>query len=274
MDNVFGAQDAVSTSMGASNMTESQKKEKKVLYKKTFAESMAADPTLQNKIGTLSGSIEILNTLGYGKGGNIIVDKSSPEFGKDELDKDGNPVLDKNNKPKKKRPLKETSQIVGYVLKNIGNVAIPYTTEVWKQNKEGVYVGEVVEKQAAPNEVFFLNRKYMTLFASMPEISFEFANGKMTESSRNVEAGNLDETLTAYYFSFSKESKKEVNDDEVKLSVGADRVVKDEYIETFGYLCNAPVAKERAHKEGGTSWSTQAMAANYVRKLIEQNGKV
>lgn len=267
MDNVFGAQDTMNSTVNTGtevggSVSKAEKKAKFEAIRSAYIEELSQNPELKQREGIFSDSIEVINTLGYGKGGNIIVDKVNSK--KDEngrITKDGRVII-------------PTPKIVGYVLKNVGTETIPYTTEVYTQNENGVYVGEVVERQFAPGETIQLNRKWMTVFCAQVEISFKLANGKMVESSKKSKTNSVDDKVAAFYFTFDKEIGSDVNNDEIKLSIGIDRNIAPEYIETFGYLANEPQAKERASRKKGEGAGVSAMAASYIRKLIRESGQM
>jgi hypothetical protein len=253
LDNVFGqgAEMASATEVQAS----SEKKEKIRKMKESLKETLSTDAEFTKKLHSLSQSIEVVNTLGYGKNGNIVVDKKASS--------DGNRVL------------KPTSQICGYRLKNIGKTAIEYTTEEYTQDETGKFVGTQVTKQWKPGTTIDLTRTYTTMLCSIPEISFVLANGKIVASSRKAskKGTSIKDELASYYFSFEKngEDGPQVNDDEVKLSVDdANGKVKKEFEATFGYLNNPKEGK--AARQKGQKFSTQDMAANYIQKLLKEQG--
>lgn len=229
------------------------KKEKVQAMKAALKETVQTSPDFASKLRRLSNSIKVVNTLGYGKGGNIVVDKAASSANA--------------------RALKPTSAICGYIVENCGSEPIEYTTEVFAADETGKYVGSVVKKTLAPGEKVALTRQYMTMLCAIPEISFTLANGKIVSSSKK-NAKNLKEELSAYYFSFNKDENGnalQVNDDEVKLSVDdADGKVKPEYIETFGYLNNPK--EGRAARAKGTKFTTQDLAANYIHKMLQEQG--
>lgn len=252
MDSVFqNAEVTTNVDATAANDT-AEKKQKVQAMKASLKETIQTEPDFAQKLRRLSNSIMVVNTLGYGKSGNIIVDKSKSSGDN--------------------RVLKPTSSICGYKIKNIGEEAIEYTTKEWTQDETGKYVGNVVKKTLAPGATADLTRQYMTMFCSQPEISFTLANGKIISSSKK-NAKSLDEELAAYYFSFNKGEDGttiQVNDDEVKLSVDDENgVVKPEYVATFGYL-NNPTKKESTNK--GAKFTTQDLAANFIYKMLEQSG--
>lgn len=222
------------------------------VMKEALKATLETDATYKEKLKSLSDTIEVTNTLGYGTSGNIV--KVAGKGGT--------------------RELVPTSAIVGYRLINKGPEPIKYTTEIYTKNEEGIYVGEVVERTANPGETFDLTRQYMTIFAAPPSISFTLGNGKIISGSRK-KVNSLKEELESYYFTFNREEDgtlKQVNDDEVKLAVDHDvdgeRVVKPEFAETFGFLDNPkPSRKKRAAKK---KYTTQDLAANYIHTLLKK----
>lgn len=249
MDSVFGATEATAP-VEATAVDNAEKKQKVQAMKAALRETVQTSPDFAEKLRRLSNSLMVVNTLGAGKNGNIVVDKNSKAEG---------------------RQLKPTSQIVGYKVKNIGTEAIEYTTEVFAADENGKYVGTVVTKTIKPGETINLTRQYMTMFCAQPEISFTLENGKIVSSSKK-NAKTLKEELSAYYFSFNKAedgTQIQVNDDEVKLSVDDENgVVKPEYVETFGYLNNPKEGK--AARVKGQKFTTQDLAANYIHKMLSE----
>lgn len=250
MDAIFGQE--ATAPVAADAVDTAARKEKVAAMKASLKETVQTSPDFASKLRRLSNSIKVVNTLGYGKGGNIVVDKKASGDA---------------------RVLKPTSAICGYKLENIGTEVIEYTTEVFSQDETGKFVGQVVKKQWAHGETINLTRQYTTMLCSMPEISFTLANGKIVSSSKK-NAKSLKEELAAYYFAFNKSedgTTPQVNDDEVKLSVDdADGKVKPEYVETFGYLNNPK--EGRAARTKGAKYTTQDLAANYIHKLLEEQG--
>lgn len=250
MDAIFGQE--ATAPVAADAVDTAARKEKVAAMKASLKETVQTSPDFATKLRRLSNSIKVVNTLGYGKGGNIVVDKKASGDA---------------------RVLKPTSAICGYKLENIGTEVIEYTTEVFTQDETGKFVGQVVKKQWAPGETINLTRQYTTMLCSMPEISFTLANGKIVSSSKK-NAKSLKEELAAYYFAFNKDEDgktPQVNDDEVKLSVDdADGKVKPEYVEAFGFLNNPK--EGRAARTKGAKYTTQDLAANYIHKLLEEQG--
>lgn len=230
-----------------------ERKQKLAEMKASLKETIQTSPDYAQKVRRLSNSIKVVNTLGFGKGGNIVVDHKAST--------------------KDNRVLKQVSTVCGYILENIGEEPIEYKTEVFHLEGDK-YVGEVVSKTWKPGEQIKLTRQYTTVLCAAPEISFTLANGKIVQSSKK-NAKSIKEELSSYYFSFNKNedgTTVQVNDDEVKLAVDdADGKVKPEYVETFGYLNNPKEGKTRT---AGTKYTTQDMAANFVYKMMQEGGLV
>lgn len=251
MNEVFGNAGATAPVEGVSAPQTSEKKEKINAMKDALKATINNDPEFQTKLRRLSGSVKVVNTLGYGQGGNIIVDKALST--------------------KEKRVLKQTPQICGYKLENIGEETIEYQTMEYAPNAEGKWVGNTVKKSFAPGQQIDLDRKHMTIFCARPEISFTLANGKIVVSGKRS-AKTLDEELMAYYFHFDKNedgTTTAVNDDEVKLSIDDNGKVKPEYEATFGYFNNPK--EGRAPKSKGNKFTTQDLAANFINSMLQES---
>lgn len=234
------------------------KKEKAAAMMDCLRQTMTADPTFADRLRTLSDSIEVVNTLGFGDKGNLVVDKSAS-------------TMDD-------RKLASTSAIIGYSVRNIGTEPIKYMTEEYAKGEDGKWVGKTTEKILEPGGTAYLSRQYMTMLCAQPEISFQLSNGKIIKGSGGKgTAKDIKAELESYYFAFNRDAsgyKKQVNDDEVKLNVGVREgdtwVVKPEFELTFGYLNNPKEVRTRSKgTKGGLSFNTQDVAANYVFQMIK-----
>lgn len=261
MQNFFGMPDNAEAPAEAVRTVANPKKEKNTEMISKFKQAISSDQTLVGKLKSKSNNIAVVNVLSSTKIQNLIDDKANPK-----IDENGN----------KKRNLVPVPGICGYAVKNIGNEPIEYKTEEYTAGEDGVYVGTPVTRTCAPGEVMLLQRKYFTLLTCLPEYSFTLANGTVVgANSVSNKAVTLDEKLEIPHFKFSvKEDGTtiSVHDDSVKVPVeGPDGKVTDQYKLYFGYLDNPTVAKTR--KTGGsTKYSTQEIAANYFRMLVEEAG--
>lgn len=243
-----------------------KKKAKLAEMAEVFKATINNDPTFTSKLRTLSNSVKVVNTLGFGESGGLLADENKKNANDD--------------KQTRSDLLVPTSQIVGYRIQNIGDTPINYNTEEYAPNELGVFVGTRVQKTLEPGGIADLTRKFMTVFCSQPEISFKLENGKIVRGSSTVKPGDVDAELGAYYFSFDDKSLK-VNSDEIKINVGkrvkagdtTKWVVKKEYEATFGFLNNEKSAakKPRAKK---SSYTAQDLTANYIQKLLQETGKM
>lgn len=248
MDNIFNSLPEEVASVEPKVETKVDDANVKSLMKSAMAQTLKNVPNYNEIKGTKSECFEVTATLGFGDKGNIVVDKTSKE-----------------------RKVVPTSKIEGYKVKNVSDEPIPYETEVYAENEDGIFVGTVVEKVAAPGEEIQLSRKYMTKKFSPIEYNFTLANGQIVKGPKRLDAP-LDEYLEAHYFKYNKNLNLSVNDDEVKKNIGEkhgdDWKVKPEYVETFGYLNNPKeVNRGKARKEKIT---TAELQANLVRMLLEQ----
>lgn len=250
MDNLNGAFEVAE----AVDTKKAEKKEFLNSVKAEMREVIATDPSYVDRLQSLSGALEVVHTLGYGTGGNIMIDKKAS---------------DADN-----RVIKQTAQIKGYEVRNIGTEPITYTTEVWAQGEDGVYVAQTVEKVMNPGDVVALTRKWLAVLCSRPEFSFTLANGKIIGHVKKDKS--IEQMLDSFYFQFSSDSNASVNDDAIKMSIDEEvadgtRVIKAEYVETFGFLANPAKAKaKKAKAAGGKQLSVQDMVAFYVNKELNK----
>lgn len=262
MDNIFTNLDGGVTEVAREEDVKKAEKKAKMReqieeMKNAFKEISMNDPDFDKKWHSLSNSIEVVNTLGFGEGGNLLYDKEQSEAQGD-------------------RVLVQTSKIVGYRIRNIGDTPITYLTEVWHKNENGEWESTKTEKVLAPGETADLTRKYMTILCSRPEIFFELANGKIVRGPGAATAKTLDEKLEAHYFKFTKGEDgevKQVNDDAVKLNVGMkigdEWVVKPEYEETFGFLNIKKVEREKVRRKTKKITSQDLAAAKMFKEIQE-----
>lgn len=229
------------------------RKEKIEAMREAIKTTIAEDPTFTEKVRSLTDDLEVVNTLGFGDSGNIVVDRTKEE-----------------------RTLKPTSAIVGYKLRNNGDEPIKYVTEVYAPDESGKWVGTKQEKFIEPGGMADLTRQYMTMLCAIPEISFQLSNGKIIRGAGAKGETSVKDELEAYYFAFNKQedgTKLQVNDDEVKLNIAekvdGGWVVKAEYQEAFGFLNNPKEAKGGRRKSSKSKYNAQDMAANYINRLIQ-----
>lgn len=249
------------TGASAANVDAGKKarKEKFEVMRAALKETISEDPTFQAKLRSLSKDIMVVECLGFGDKGNIVVDKKAAN-----------------------RTIVNTARIVGYRVKNTGKTPMKYLTEKWTLGADGKYVSQKIEKTLTPGGTADLNRQHMTMFCTQPEISFTLQNGRMTRGSAQSK-GILDAKaeFEAYYFAFTKDEKgnaMEVNSDEVKMNIGVKDAagkwtVKPEFVETFGYLNNPKESNaKRAKTPDGIT--VQDIAANWMRKLAEESASI
>lgn len=256
MEKIFTAPEAgVEVGTPADTHANEAKKEKIAMMKEALRDTVAKDPEFLNKVRKMSSSLEVVNSLGFGDSGNIVVDKTKST--------------------KDARSLAVTSAIVGYRVANIGEEPIKYVTEVWAQDETGKYVPTKTEKVLVPGGTADLTRQYMTMFCAQPEVSFQLNNGKIIKGSGAKGDKGIKAELESYYFAFNKDengNKKQINDDEVKLNVGekvdGKWVVKAEFVETFGYLNNPKEGGKAGRKPASEKWNAQDLAANYVFRML------
>lgn len=254
LNDVFSTAAETAPATPETSANNAAKKAKIEAMKKSLKETINSDPTFTQRLHSLSGSLEVVKSLGFGENGNIVVDHTKTDA--------------------ENRALTTTSAIIGYRVRNIGSEPIKYVTEEYSQGEDGKYVGAKVEKFLNPGETADLNRQYMTMLCAIPEISFTLANGKVIRGSGRLDGKDMKAELEAYYFTFNKDLGLQVNSDAVKLQIG-EKVgdkwqVKPEFVAAFGYLNNAPEKARAGRKsEGGAKYTASDLAANYVMQMLK-----
>jgi len=170
----------------------------------------------------------------------------------------GTAAVTKNNMCKYRR-CQTVPKIIGYIIRNCGDEVVDIETEKWHYDaNEEKYVSNGVEVvQLKPGETMQISKTYLILNASKEEFNCKFKNGVIACSDKKA-AGTVEERLQHYFFKFSKESKLDVHSEDVKCQI-ADKithedgslewVIKDKYLETFGYIMNNRIIEKTKKKE-------------------------
>lgn len=242
------------------------------------------DPSIQEKVATLSNSVMILKTLGTNRESSddkssIVLDKEATaaktqqvieaelanvmqELGCDkeaaieEIKKRIKQVNKSTDKEFKKkysaRVVKKTTGICGYLMKNVGDVAITYPTQKCTKGADGVWTVERMSATANPGEEFQISRPDAIRLGTLPEFLFTFANGKLVR--KNIENTAL--YLKSSYINIKAADGKKVTVHDADIKKVIDKVDKDgkvtvlkEFASVFGYLENEEVKAPKAPKE-------------------------
>lgn len=203
---------------------------------------------VEEKDGKLYGSVK----LAKGNGKNTY----EPPF------KKGAETTTASGKNNVYRKVTSQPDNVGYIIQNVSDKPIDYTTCLYTKNDEGKYVGEEVKKTLAPQEETAIARPYLTRLALQEEFNLCLGNGKIIckIGNKSKDAKSL---LESPYFSFDSSVGLDVNSPEIKDLIheivdvnGVQKyVVKEEYVELFGYL-NNEAEKSAAGRRGGKAKSS------------------
>ena len=246
--------------------TETVKKAKDYTLDK-INDALEKNEAIQENIGCLSDSIEVLHTLGYG---GKTVPKERVKGIKDNL---GNII--------QPRLVESVSCIVGYIIRNVGDTAINYMTELFSFNdKTGRYEGERICKVLEPGGITQISKMYFNLLLFMPEFNGACANGKLVcGGGGHAAMSNADDEimreLNKFYFTFSGNQRVHDSVSGIKLAIA--REITDEtthskhwcvtskYIDTFGNLNNK---KKTTYKVNPSpmGFSNASDMAAYMRK--------
>lgn len=215
---------------------------------------VAADPTIMDRKNTLCKCIQVEGTLGFGNTGLIQTRAADKEAGV-------------------KREVGQTSAIVGYVIKNVGDKAIEVRTEVFTQDPNTKqYVGKETTVSLKPGANMPISRKWLTFLACQVEFGMKLANGTMVGSPKKLINATADQAFSAFHFKFSDASIK-VNDvktdihDVVTENGETKYVVKKDYVSTFGYLMNETPKATGGRKASGNTADTGDQVAALLRTL-------
>lgn len=237
---------------------DSAKKAEDAAKKQALMDRVKNDETFMARYQTLSDSLEVVNSLGFGSDGNIVL---------------------ANDSTKDNRKIAKTSVIVGYRVLNCGEVPLKYENAECAFNAEtGAWEETTVQCELAPGETADIPRRFMTSLCSIPEIAFTLKNGYIKKGSKK-DTKSVQEELEAYYF-ICENAK--VNSDSFKINVGTEVVdendnklwvVLPEYEKIFGMLNNGkPKAVKGASVKGtGSKLNPRAAAANYIQECLEKN---
>lgn len=235
-----------------------KKKARMALYTDAMKQTVAADPTVVERMHSLSKSLRVENVFGFGDKGNLIAVPSKD--------------------PNKKRGLEAVSQNVGYRVKNIGDKPIEMNTTNWKNRGDGVFVQDgIVAVKVLPGKSIDLARSMFVANCARTEISFLLENGKVVPSSATYSnmGNSIEKYLDSHYFAFSDGSN--VNDTtKIKINIAQQDkagkwTVKPEFEKTFGFLNNpAETAERKTRQSTKPQVTAQALCANYVLQVLNQ----
>ena len=230
-------------------------------FRVAYAKYIASHPEVGARKGSLSSSLEITRVLGYGEpNGNIIHDANA-------------------TKATGKRKLVGVTAIVGYVVRNRGNVPMKIKTEKFVKDQNGLYVGTPCEEVLAPGAEMQLSRKYFAMNGVKPEFGANFYNGILVlRDKADITTRDVNETLEKASFRFDKENGLQVHDDAVKDQIGTKASgswqVLDNYVETFGYLMNAKTKVSGSKKAKSKVPGDLEVAAHLIYNQLKGAGIV
>lgn len=217
------------------------------------------------RVNQRSKDLRVTNVLSFGDSGSLK--QTSKAVGK------------KGDTDYKAHGLEKTGANVGYVIQNVGKDPIPYTADEYSL-VDGKYVPTRVNKNLAPGATAPISKKDLVILTCIPEFSFRLANGTVSPTSAknnsNVAATSPLDTIENFKFTFNPDEKTSVNDVQIPIAhrtADNDWEVEPEYVPAFGYLMNAP--EKKAAATGGkvsNKKSPQELNANYIRRMLEENG--
>lgn len=263
----LGAENAQVNVPEAGTVVASEKKSRKsadeVALEENLKQTVATDEEYVKEHGTLSDSIEVLNTLGFSDVGDQIFDKAASEAAGS-------------------RKLAAVGRIVGYIVKNNSKQAIPYTTYQCTKKADGTgYDAQEVQATLAPGKKAILSKRHLIIMASQPAISFKLANAVLRKApNQKIVGAKPEDVENLFFLAFEKgEDGKSVSvhSDKVKKQIGEKNadgkwLVKPEYAEVLGFVENEKVKEARVKGAAGPKYTSRDAQALYVAKLFSNTG--
>lgn len=251
----------------APEVSEPKKKDNSMLkgIVNDYGKKVQQNPEILEVLYKKKDTLRVVNTCGWGDSGSIVNMK-------EQAIAEG-----------KSRVIGGTSEVIGYIIENIGNETIQFTNGVWSKNEEGIYVESVINDSLEPGEKKAITRKYLAALAAQPQFSLLLENGQIVtpKPTPNMDA---DEMLSKCYFKFN-DSSKTVHDDAVKIAIAEKQmievdgetteawVVKPEFEKTFGYKMNPKARAKRTKAVNGAKKAdiSRAAVADFVNQLAMGN---
>ena len=158
-----------------------------------------------------------------------------------------------------KHGVSNTSDIVGYVFKNVGKSPITYRTFKSTKNEDGSWNRDIVSMTAQPGQEMILPKWAATELMARIEYSFRGKNFMM--SAKNL----------------SKLIAESISVPEKDAATGKTKWVVVEHVDTFGYLNDPSYNKKSGSRKRNSQRqkvSNESAAANYRRELIAKSASI
>jgi len=239
---------------GAAEATVVDEEEKKLLA--IYKEEVKAKPELESIAGSLSDSIEVVKVLGYTNSGDRIHDVEA-------------------SKTAGKRKLKEVAKIVGFIVKNVGTVPIPYVTNKCTKRADGKgYDVEQVHATLGVGKQEKIAKKHLIYIGCTPQFGLTFKNAGLKKApNQKIIGATLEELGDKFYVAFKKVEGKSisVHNPKLKTQIGVENAdgswtVTKDFTDVFGYLENEveAVAKDKKDGTAKPKYSSKDAQANYI----------
>lgn len=244
--------------------------------KAQFTKKYTTDETFREAIDNpRSDDIECIGVVAYGdKGGMQNRDKVKKGA-------DG------------KHGVSNTSDIVGYKFKNVGESPITYRTFKSTKNEDGSWNRDIVSVTAQPGQEMILPKWAATELMARIEYSFRGKNFMMCAKSfsklvaEGVPVGDeaLISRLAKWYVKMNRGTfsvqddnyKKNISVPEKDKATGKTKWVVVEHVDTFGYLNDPSYNKKSGSRKRNSQKakvSKESAAANYLRELIAKSASI
>lgn len=220
--------------------------------------------TANDKVYSLSDSIEVIDTIGFGNK-NIKYCK---------------PYKDRNGEGGK--AIETCPSVVGFVIKNVGKSDIPYRTmEYGFDSNINQYIGIEVDRTLKSGDTAMLSRRYFTMLVSQAKFSFKVKNGivmcgnttqKIMKSliGKDLTVDDRNKLLDSYKFRFDTDTGRRTYDFGIVLGVTGDDI-EEKYLKTFAYLLDE---SKKSRKKKAPKLDSNVISAFALNEMLNGNTSV
>jgi hypothetical protein len=192
-----------------------------------------------------------------------------------------------------KHGVSNTSDIVGYKFKNVGESPITYRTFKSTKHEDGTWNRDIVSVTAQPEQEMILPKWAATELMARIEYSFRGKNfmmsaknlSKLIAESTPVGDEALITRLSKWFVRMKKGTfsvqddnyKKNISVPEKDAATGKTKWVVVEHVDTFGYLNDPSYNKKSGSRKRNSQRqkvSNESAAANYLRELIAKSESI
>lgn len=170
---------------------------------------------------------------------------------------EGEPRQKSDGKKNVFRKIVTGPRVVGYMIQNTSNEPFTFESKKWVKDENGQYVGTPYEARLGGGETMAITKEDLFRIGTLEEVNNKLANGIVANKNMN-KYKTVEDAMANASFRFATNSEVTQNSPEIQIMIQEvqnvngvkTKVTKPEYLETFGFLENAPAKKEKAVRGG------------------------